>query len=71
MCKINGPSFTTTKANFIFAGALNVPIFGGLIEDKTSSLIEKQASKSVSLYEENLKFGAMPTHPLGTSTGKI
>ena len=29
---------------------------------------EVVAKTSTSLYGENLKFGAMPTHPLGTST---
>ena len=37
------------------------PIFGGLTETSKSP-------KNSSLYDENLKFGAMPTHPLGTST---
>ena len=48
----------------LLSGAMSAsiaPIFGGLTETS-------KAPKNSSLYDENLKFGAMPTHPLGTST---
>ena len=50
----------------LLTGALNVPIFGGGASPKNEETVP--AKTSTSLYGENLKFGAMPTHPLGTST---
>ena len=48
-------------------------IFGGKAPQQTepkliSNGILQNNGTSKALYEENLKFGAMPTHPLGTST---
>ena len=40
-------------------------IFGGFSTVETKNDV---VDKDISLYDENLKFGAMPTHPLGTST---
>ena len=49
-------------------GALNVPIFGGGTAPTKEEIANKKSNFKTSLYGENLKFGAMPTHPLGTST---
>ena len=53
---------------FLFLGALNVPIFGGGTAPTKEEIANKKSNFKTSLYGENLKFGAMPTHPLGTST---
>ena len=53
---ISKPHFNTSY----FSG----PLFGGC--SKPPAEITK--SLKTSLYAENLKFGSMPTHPLGTST---
>ena len=44
-----------------------MPIFGGGPQEAKMTSVQVK-STSTSLYDENLKFGAMPTHPLGTST---
>lgn len=41
-------------------------LFGGKSESR--KLVKDHRQLQSSLYEENLKFGSMPTHPLGTST---
>lgn len=52
----------------LLVGAMNpsvsVPLFGG--REQGQEIIK--ANQTCRLFEENLKFGAMPTHPLGTST---
>ena len=61
---------------FLMEAAIKSPfaaIFGGKTTQSTepkiptSGILQTRGSKTT-LYEENLKFGAMPTHPLGTST---
>ena len=47
--------------------AISVPLFGGCKPSEAAPL-QYKIPKSISLYDENLKFGSMPTHPLGTST---
>ena len=61
---------------FLMEAAIKSPfavIFGGTapqLKDPTAHAggILQSKGSSKTLYEENLKFGAMPTHPLGTST---
>ena len=61
--------YWTRTYQLFHLGALNVPIFGGSEESKLSSSGRRNVkSTSTSLYDENLKFGAMPTHPLGNFT---
>lgn len=52
----------------LLIGAMNpsvsVPLFGGRQQGQEVL----KPNQTCSLFEENLKFGAMPTHPLGTST---
>ena len=61
------PSVLHIVLRLLVEGAIATPfakIFGG----KYSSCTPTHNEKSKKLFEENLKFGSMPTQPLGTST---
>jgi integrator complex subunit 5 len=49
-------------------GALSSSIAASLFGGGGQDGLQPLKVKSASLYDENLKFGSMPTHPLGTST---
>ena len=60
------PSGLTMVLRLLVDGAISTPfakIFGGKYSDPISN-----SAKTKCLFEENLKFGSMPTQPLGTST---
>ena len=61
------PGGLTMVLRLLLEGAIMTPfakIFGG----KFSSGETSNSAKGKRLFEENLKFGSMPTQPLGTST---
>ena len=63
----NSPIGLPMVLRSLMTGAMSTKInhiFGGFSSEESRTL----AKPETSLYDENLKFGAMPTHPLGTST---
>jgi hypothetical protein len=61
------PSGLTMVLRLLVDGAISTPfakIFGGKYSEQGAS----SSAKTKCLFEENLKFGSMPTQPLGTST---
>ena len=64
----NSPTGFPMVQRSLLVGAMNPDISGPLFGGCGKLPAEVAKSKKTSLYEENLKFGSMPTHPLGTST---